>query len=169
MRFILLLLVWKPFSNVLDKQKIVLKTHLFSKIFRFLYRGLASLIKSKETSNKNQHSNLYKLTKMTKKLKFWNPQRHILLKRIDWKLYVKLSPFRSSPPHLFSKKDDPQTLSKPTGEQQRRSAISTKPLCNFLKITPTHSYAPEISQHICRTPSSGRTPLGDCFCMSKDF
>ena len=37
--------------------KIVLKTHLFCKIFRFLYRSFVSLIKSKETSNKNQHSN----------------------------------------------------------------------------------------------------------------
>ena len=35
--------------------KILLKTLLFSKIFRFLYRSFASLIKSKETSNKNQH------------------------------------------------------------------------------------------------------------------
>ena len=31
----------------------VLKTHLFCKIFSFLYRSLVSLIKSKETSNKN--------------------------------------------------------------------------------------------------------------------
>ena len=47
----------KPFKDVLDKQKIVSKTHLFSKIFRFLYISFLSLIKSKETSNKNQHSN----------------------------------------------------------------------------------------------------------------
>ena len=42
---------------MLDKEKKVLKTHLFSKIFCFLYRSFVSLIKSKETSNKNQHSN----------------------------------------------------------------------------------------------------------------
>ena len=34
--------------------QIILKTHLFSKIFHFLYRSFVSLIKSKETSNKNQ-------------------------------------------------------------------------------------------------------------------
>ena len=45
----------KPFNDVLDKQKLVLKTHLFSKIFRFLYRTFVSLIKPKETSNKNQY------------------------------------------------------------------------------------------------------------------
>ena len=46
--------------------------------------------------------------------------------------------FRSSPPEVFSKKDAVQILSKPTGEQPRRSAISTKPLCNFIEIAPTH-------------------------------
>ena len=30
---------------VLDKQEIILKTHLFSKLFRFLYRSFVSLIK----------------------------------------------------------------------------------------------------------------------------
>ena len=45
----------KPFNDVLDKQKLVLKTHLCSKIFRFLYRTFVSLIKPKETSNKNQY------------------------------------------------------------------------------------------------------------------
>ena len=55
---------------ILDKQKIVLKTHLFSKIFHFLYRSFVSLIKSRETSNENQHSNQYKLIKMTKELTF---------------------------------------------------------------------------------------------------
>ena len=46
-----------PFNDVLDKEKLVLKTHLFCKIFHFLYKSFVSLIKSKETSNKNQHSN----------------------------------------------------------------------------------------------------------------
>ena len=36
--------IWKPFNNVLDKQKIVLKTHLFSKTFCFLYRSFVSLL-----------------------------------------------------------------------------------------------------------------------------
>ena len=33
------------FDHVLNKQKIVLKAHLISKIFRFLYRSFVSLIK----------------------------------------------------------------------------------------------------------------------------
>ena len=49
--------------------------------------------------------------------------------------------FRSSPPEVFSKKDAAQIRSKPAGEQPRRSAISTKPLCNFIEITPTHRRA----------------------------
>ena len=44
-------------NDVLDKEKLVLKTHLFCKVFRFLYRNFVGLIKSKETSNKNQHNN----------------------------------------------------------------------------------------------------------------
>ena len=51
--------------------------------------------------------------------------------------------FRSSPPEVFSKKDAVQIRSKPTGEQPHKSAISTKPLCNFIEITPTHRCAPE--------------------------
>ena len=58
-------------------------------------------------------------------------------------------------------------------EQKCRSAISTKPLCNFIKIIHTHRYAPENSQHILRTPSSERTPLGiasfDMFQRLKDL
>ena len=46
---------------------------------------------------------------MTKELKFQNPQKHILLKRINSKLYIKLSPFRSSLPEVLSKEDAPQT------------------------------------------------------------
>ena len=45
------------FNDVFYKAKIVLKTHIFCKIFLFLYRSFVSLIKSKKTSNKNQHSN----------------------------------------------------------------------------------------------------------------
>ena len=32
-----------PFKDVLDKQKVVLKTHLLSKVFRFLYRSFVSM------------------------------------------------------------------------------------------------------------------------------
>ena len=77
--------------------------------------------------------------------------------------------FRSSPPEVFSKKDTVQIRSKPTGERARRSAISTKPLCNFIEIRPTHGCAPENPQDIRRTPLPRRTPLGDCSCMSKEF
>ena len=52
--------------------------------------------------------------------------------------------FRSSPTEVFSKKDAVQIRSKPTGEQPRRSVISTKPLCNFTEITPTHRCTPGI-------------------------
>ena len=62
-------------------------------------------------------------------------------------MYIKLSPFRSSPPEVFFNEDEPQTWSKPTGEHQHRSAISTKPLCNFIKIKTMHRYAPENPQN----------------------
>ena len=35
--------VWKPFNDVLYKAKLVLKTHIFCKIFHFLYRSFISL------------------------------------------------------------------------------------------------------------------------------
>ena len=54
--------------------------------------------------------------------------------------------FRSSQPEKFSKKDAVQIRSKPTGEQPHRSVISTKPLFNFIEITPTHGSAPENPQ-----------------------
>ena len=66
---------------------------------------------------------------------------------------------RSSPPEVFSKKDAAQMRSKPTGEQPRRSAISTKPLCNFIEIPPTHRCAPENPKYTRRTPLPRRTPL----------
>ena len=53
--------------------------------------------------------------------------------------------FRSSPPEVFSKKGAVQIRRKPTGERPRRSAVSTKPPCNFIEITPTHGCAPEES------------------------
>ena len=62
--------------------------------------------------------------------------------------------FRSSPPEVFSNKDTVQIRSEPTGEHKRRSAIPTKPLCNFIEITPMHGCAPRI--HI--TPSKHLSP-----------
>ena len=77
--------------------------------------------------------------------------------------------FKSRPPEVLSKKDAVQIQSKPTEQQTRRSAISKKPLCNFIEITPTHGCAPENPQYTSRTPLPRRTPLGDCFCMPKEF
>ena len=71
--------------------------------------------------------------------------------------------FRSSPPEVFRKKEALQIPCKPTGEQPRRSVISTKQLCNFTEITLTHGCSPKNTQHTCITP------LGDCFCMSKEL
>ena len=76
---------------------------------------------------------------------------------------------RSSPPGVFSKKDAVQIRSKPTGEQPSRSAISTKPLCNFIEITLTHRCILENPKYTRRTPLPKRTPLRDCSCMSKEF
>ena len=69
---------------------------------------------------------------------------------------MRLFVFRSIPPE----KDALQTWSKLSGEKPCRSTISTKPLCNFIEITPTHWYAPEISRHTCRTFSFRRAILG---------
>ena len=76
---------------------------------------------------------------------------------------------RSSPPEVFSKKDAVQIRSNPTGEQPRRRVISTKPLCNFIEITPMHGCAPENLKYTRRTPLPRRIPLGDCSYMSKEF
>ena len=77
--------------------------------------------------------------------------------------------FRNSPPEVFSKKDVVQIRSKPTGEQPRRSQISTKLLCNFIEIILTHGCAPENPKYTRRTPLPRRAPLGDCSCMSKEY
>ena len=75
--------------------------------------------------------------------------------------------FRSSLPEVFSNKDTVQIRSELTGEQTRRSAIPTKPLCKFIEITPTHGCAPKNPHRTRKTPLPRRTPLGDCSCMSK--
>ena len=75
--------------------------------------------------------------------------------------------FRSSPPEVFSYKDTLQIRSEPTGEQTRRSSISTKPLCNVIQTTLMQECAPENSHHTRKTPLPRKTPLGDCSCMTK--
>ena len=52
--------------------------------------------------------------------------------------------FRTSPSDVFSNKGSVQIRSEPTGEQTRRSAIPTNPLCNFIEITPMHRCVPKI-------------------------
>ena len=110
-------------------------------------------------------------TKILKELELYNPRKYNLLKRINSKSYIKWSLFRSNSSEVFSKKGALQTRSKPTGEQQCRSANSTHLLCNFIEITHAHGYAPKNLQHIRirRTPSSRRIHLGNCFCMSKEL
>ena len=77
--------------------------------------------------------------------------------------------FRSSPSEVFSNKDTVQIRSEPTGEQTRRSAIPTKPLCNFIEITPMHECAPENSHHTRKTLLARRPPLGDCLVFIKKY
>ena len=77
--------------------------------------------------------------------------------------------FRNSPPEVLSRKKFPQTRSKSAGEQQFRSAISTKPLCNFIKITPAHRQAPDNLQHIHRTNHPGDHLWGTAFACKKSF
>ena len=74
---------------------------------------------------------------------------------------------RSSPSEVFSNKGTVQIRGEPTGEQTRRSAIPTKPLCNFIEITLMHKCAAENPHHTCKTTLPRRTPLRDCSCMSK--
>ena len=63
--------------------------------------------------------------------------------------------FRSSSPEMFSNKYTVQIRSELTGEQTRKSAIRTKPLCNFIEITPMHECAPANPHHTLKNLSSG--------------
>ena len=74
-----------------------------------------------------------------------------------------------SHPEVLSKKDNVRIRSEPTGEQTRKSKISTKLLCNFIEMTPMYGSATENPHHIRKTPLPRRTPLRDCSCMSKEF
>ena len=65
-----------------------------------------------------------------------------IVKRINWISYI----------NYLCSEDALQKWSKPTGEQQCRSAISTKPLGKFIKSTPTHRYAPKNSQDFKEHP-----------------
>ena len=49
----------------------------------------------------------------------------------------------------------PTNTKQIAGEQQYRSSISTKLLCNFIEITPMHRQATENLQHIHRTTPPG--------------
>ena len=70
---------------------------------------------------------------------------------------------RSSPPRRSA------NLKQTTQEQPRRSAISTKPLCNFIEITPTHGCAPENPQHTRRNLSPGEHLWGTASVCQKSF
>ena len=139
-----------------DKHR--LKNTFIMQNFCFLYRSFVSTIKflRKHQTKINTTIN----TNKSKLLKNWSfTQRYGLLKRINWKLYIKLSLFRSSPPEVFPKKD--QEIKNAEAQSQQ------EPLCNFIKITPSHRHIFINSRHICRTLSSGGMLLGVCFCMSK--
>ena len=92
---------------------------------------------------------------MTNELKFQNPQKYILLKRINSKLY-KLSPFRSSPPEVLSKEDVRQTWSKPTGERQHRSDkdkhTQQSRFATSSKSRPCTDTPPKSAAHLQNTP-----------------
>ena len=83
---------------------------------------------------------------------------------------MKLYLFRSSPPEVFCKKDALQTRSKPTGEQQCRSAISTKLLCSFIKITHPHTDThPKIRSTLAEHPPPGEHLWGTASAYQKNF
>ena len=65
---------------------------------------------------------------------------------------------RSSPPEVFSNKGTLQIQSQPTGEQTPRIVIPTKPLCNFIEITPMHGCAPENPHQTRKNLSLGEHP-----------
>ena len=65
--------------------------------------------------------------------------------------------FRSSPPEVFFNKGTVQIRGKPAGEQTCRSAIPTKPLCNFIEITLMHECA--VENHTRKTTLPRTAPL----------
>ena len=97
-------------------------------------------------------------TNESKLLKNWNfTQTCSLLKRINWKLYIKLSLFRSSPPKVLSKEDAPQTWSKThrRSKMQRRN-LNKAALQIYLNHTPTN---PEkLTAYLWNTLQMGNTP-----------
>ena len=102
------------------------------------------------------NSNSLKLLRKKQNFKTWKVYFTKMYKlKIVYKIIFVI---RRSLPEVFYKKNE--AWSKPTGEQKYRSASWTNPLCNFIKITHTHRHTPKNPQHIHRTPSSRRTPLG---------
>ena len=70
---------------------------------------------------------------------------------------------RGSRPEEFLAKGVLKICRKFTGENPCQSVISTKLLCNFVKVTLCHVFSPISLLHIFRTPfpksTSGRLPL----------
>ena len=91
---------------------------------------LLSLQKRRQyNKNLTKHQTKINTAIITNLLKLQKNQNFKILKSIvKNNKFKKVSMFRSSPPEVFSKKDALQIQSKPTGEQPRRSAISTKSL-----------------------------------------
>ena len=83
-----------------------------------------------------------------------------------FKIVYKLSLFRSSPPEVFSKKYALQTLSKPAGEQQCWSAISTKPLH---KSHPRPDVPPKIRSTPAEHPPPGEHFWETAFVCQNNF
>ena len=84
-------------------------------------------------------------------------------------MHIKLSLFRGSPLEVFSKKDAPETWSKPTGEQQCRSAISNK---SALQLNWNHTHAqihPKIRSTCAEHPPPGEHLWGTASACKKNF
>ena len=77
---------------------------------------------------------------------------------------------RNSHPEVFLWKGVLKICIKFTGEHPRRSAISIKLLCNFIKIALWHRCSLVNLLHVFRIPftkntSKVKTPLDGCFCI----
>ena len=76
--------------------------------------------------------------------------------------------FRSSPPEMFSKNDAVQ-IRNPQKKNRAETRSQQGRFATLLKSHPTDRCAPKNPQYTRRTPLPRRAPLGDCFCMSKEF
>ena len=147
--FIYIYINFESKNNVLDA-KMVLKTHLFIKIFRLLYRSFVSLIRVSRN-----------IKQKFSKVQFIRKNK---LKIVCKTIYVQKQ-FSSG---VLQQRHCTNTkrIHRRTNAQKR---IPTIPLCNFIEITPMHVYAPENPHHTRKTPLPRRAHLGDCSCMSKQF